>query len=76
MIVLFFRALRVSLAVVADVKNSKIVNGIDEEIISEIEDNRSIMMVNTSAIGANGIFPVPKGFLLLKLLNVLLPREI
>jgi hypothetical protein len=63
--VLVFRAWQVSLAVAADVKNSKIVNGMDEEIILEIEDTWSIMMVNPLAIGANGM--CPKGLLLLKL---------
>jgi Putative death-receptor fusion protein (DUF2428) len=62
MISLFFRALRVSLAVVADVKNGEILNGMDEDIVLEFDGNRSTTMVNPSAIGANGIFSSVKRF--------------
>ena len=55
---LFFDAIRISLAVVADVKEGEIIDGMDEDLVSDLATNRRgpTRMVNPSAIGANGIF--------------------
>ena len=51
-------AIRISLSVVADVKDGEIVDGMDEDMVSELVTSRtkSTRMINPSAIGANGIF--------------------
>lgn len=53
-----FQAIRVSLAVVADVSSGEMVEGMDEEMMLSlsVEAHASSKTINPGAIGANGIF--------------------
>jgi hypothetical protein len=56
---IFCRAIQVSLAVVADVKDGSIIEGMDEDMITATDggsETGTPLNVNTGAIGANGTF--------------------
>lgn len=57
---IFCRAIQVSLAVVADIKEGSMIEGMDEDMIAatggESEKEGTPLNVNTGAIGANGTF--------------------
>ena len=52
----FCRAIKISLAVVADVKDGEKLDGLDDEIDIATPSENSKAIVNPSALGANGIF--------------------